>query len=148
MSVIVGSRIESRMIKKFPASLEKLYEMLDFVKEQAAIAGFPLAAISKIELASEEALVNIISYGYIERQGIIELTCTSPDSAGIKIIIRDHGIPYNPLIHAKTYETKSPLESRSLGGYGVFFILKIMDEVAYHREEDFNTLTLVKYLSL
>lgn len=132
------------MIKTFPASLDKLYEMLQFIREQAS-ASFEENLASKIELAVEEALVNIISYGYPNRQGSIEIACLTDSLSGIKITIRDKGIPYNPLTNAKTFDPNAPLESRTIGGYGVYFILKIMDEVNYRREHNYNILTLIKF---
>ena len=131
------------MIKTFSASLDKLYEMLQFVREQANAARFDGSVSSKIELAVEEALVNIISYGYPNTTGTIEIQCTISNFSGIKITIRDKGIPYNPLTSSKIFTP--PLEGRSVGGYGIYFILKIMDEVDYKRENNYNVLTLVKF---
>jgi serine/threonine-protein kinase RsbW len=144
--MIVGNK-SHQMIKNFSASLDKLYDMLHFVKEQASIAGFDSPSITKIELAMEEALVNIISYGYPELSGNIDISCSLPDdkNAGIKIIIRDKGIPYNPLTNAKKFDPEDSSLSKTIGGYGVFFILKIMDEVTYTRENNSNILTLTKY---
>lgn len=137
------------MVKSFPASLDKLYEMLQFVRDQAIACGFKHSPIFKIELAIEEALVNIISYGYIDRLGTIEIDIDSslPKGLGMKIIIRDGGIPYNPLTNAKLIDLTSPLEKRVIGGYGIFFMLKVMDEVDYKRENNYNILTLVKYVT-
>ena len=135
------------MIKTFPASLEKLYEMLKFVKEQALAAGFEEANVAKIELATEEALVNIISYGYPHKNGIIEIHCSLPERLGLRILITDRGLPYNPLMNARKFNPSASLEERSVGGYGIFFILKIMDEVDYHRENNNNVLILTKYLN-
>lgn len=134
------------MIKTFPASLEKLYEMLHFVKQQAEAAGFQNSNISKIELAAEEALVNIISYGYPNSRGNIDISCNMPEKQGLRIVIKDRGIPYNPLTNARKFDAKASTDDRSIGGYGVFFILKIMDEVNYRRENNSNVLVLVKYV--
>jgi serine/threonine-protein kinase RsbW len=133
------------MIRKYPASLDKLYEMLQFVREQASLAAFDEKQVSKIELALEEALVNIISYGYPNRNGTIEIDCKEPNSTGLTIIVKDRGIPYNPLTNAKPFDPTTPLEERTIGGYGIYFILKIMDEVEYRRENNYNILTLIKY---
>jgi serine/threonine-protein kinase RsbW len=135
------------MIKTFPASLDKLYEMLSFIKTQASLAGFDEGVNSKIELACEEALVNIITYGYPANRGNIAITCSNPSQKGITIEIKDRGIPYNPLTNAKKFNPSLSLETRSLGGYGVFFILKLMDEVNYKREDSSNILTLTKFLN-
>jgi anti-sigma regulatory factor (Ser/Thr protein kinase) len=132
------------MGKNFQASLDHLYGMLDFIREEAEEAGFSHSIVSKIELACEEALVNIIHYGYPDYRGNIEIACVRPSSKGIKIIIKDRGIPFNPLTIAKKLDPKT---ANPKEGYGVFFILKIMDEVRYNREDNCNVLTLIKFLS-
>jgi serine/threonine-protein kinase RsbW len=135
------------MNKIFPASLDKLYEMLQFVKERAQEAGFSKSHVLKIELAVEEALVNIISYGYPVSNGNIEIQCTQPRNESLRIVLKDTGVPYNPLVHAKKKSAKkvTPAKKKIIGGFGVYFILKIMDEVDYRREENANVLTLIKF---
>ncbi len=135
------------MSKNFLASLDKLYEMLGYIREKAKEANFDEVNISKIELACEEALVNIITYGYPEDKGYIEINCQKTKRPGIKITIKDHGFPHNPLTNAKAFDPQTLAEVPSLGGYGVFFILKMMDEVAYKWENNANLLTLIKYLT-
>lgn len=135
------------MIKCFPASLKNLYEMLDFVRRHAQNCGFEVAYINKIELATEEVLVNIINYGYPKGEGSVEIQCSFTEEEGLKIVIKDGGIPYNPLKDKKTFNLQGALEERSVGGYGIFFILSLMDEVVYAREENFNILTLKKHLT-
>jgi len=138
------------MNKRFPAELDKLYEMLDFVRDQARAAGFNTTFVNKIELATEEVLVNIISYGYphlhrsSQIQSTIDIQCTFAEDLGIKITIKDYGIPYNPLKTVPNYNPQDVLKKQTVGGYGIFFILSLMDEVNYQREHNLNVLTLVK----
>lgn len=138
------------MSRIFPASVECLYDMLSYIKEETKQAGFSPKLIEKIELAAEEAIINIIKYGYHNSKGQIEIAIQriySPlGGRTVKIELRDKGIPYNPLMSPPKVDVKAPLEQRTLGGYGIFFILKIMDEVDYRRENDLNILTLTKYL--
>lgn len=136
------------MCKTFPASLDQLYEMLRYIREQAALIGFEKPRILKIELAAEEALVNIISYGYPEKSGDIHIHCSNPEKVGLKIIIKDHGIPFNPLLHASNFNRNPVFDLESkIGGYGIFFIFKLMDEVNYIRDNGINILTLIKYMN-
>lgn len=135
------------IVKQFPASLDYLYKMLAFVRDYAEEAGFGTKDMSKIELAAEEAIVNIISYGYHPAQeGQIEISCAAPNPQSVKIMIKDNGIPYNPLAHAKEEMRRlhPNLNECTVGGYGIYFIMKMMDEVNYQREQDFNVLTLLK----
>lgn len=133
------------MTKTYPASLDSLYEMLHFIRRHAQEADFDETEVVKIELAVEEALVNIINYGYPNTVGHISITCSRSEEEGIRFVIQDKGIPYNPLTNPNIFDPNSPLELRGVGGYGIFFILKIMDEVKYDREGSFNILTLTKY---
>lgn len=132
------------MIRTFSASLDRLYEMLSFIREHAESVGFEHPIISKIELAAEEALVNIVSYGYPNRQGLIEINCSSQNDNFV-ITIKDFGVAYNPISHKKKFDKNTPIDKHTVGGYGVYFILKIMDEVSYTRENDVNVLTLIKF---
>lgn len=142
---MVGSRVE---LKAFLAEMQNLYDMLAFVRSEAEKTGFDAPYISKIELAVEEALVNIISYAYSEKSHTrsIHIECTGLLNKGIQILIRDQGIPYNPLEYKNTVKPEASLEEREMGGYGIFFITRLMDEVQYKRDSDLNVLTLVKYL--
>lgn len=133
------------MTKSYPASLDKLYDMLRYVRESAVSRGFDDTEVVKIELAVEEALVNIISYGYPDSKGDVSIDCAPHESQGVRIVIRDQGVPYNPLTNSQIFDPDSSLETRGIGGYGVFFILKIMDEVNYERTNECNVLTLTKY---
>lgn len=129
------------MRRTFSASLEQLYSMLTFIRERAIATGFDPVAIAKVELACEEALVNIINYAYPDHQGSIDILCKPSDPAGLTICMRDQGIPYDPLTQG------IQAEPHELGGYGLPLILNIMDKVQYAREEQDNVLILVKYLA-
>ena len=53
------------MFKNYPASLISLREMLFGIRKEALKCGFKVNSLYKIELAAEEALVNIIKHGLI-----------------------------------------------------------------------------------
>ena len=132
------------MMRTFPASIDHLYEMLHFVRERAQALGFEDSIVGKIELAVEEALVNIISYAYPNGSGNVEIQCLPLENSGIKIVLLDSGVSYDPLKNAPPFNPKAALEERDVGGYGIFFILQMMDKVTYHRDRGFNILTLIK----
>lgn len=137
--------------KIFSAELDSLYDMLEFIKSYGQTHPVPPAFLDRIIVAAEEALVNIISYGYPdEKKGTIEISCEdSTPEPGIKIIIKDQGIPFNPIKNVPT-ELPSPsavLEKAedSVGGYGIYILIGLMDRVEYQRIGGGNMLTLVKY---
>lgn len=130
----------------FYASMDGLHKMLQFVRSESQAAGFEGSLEAQIEVALEEAIVNIIEHGYIGQVGDIQITCTKIPK-GITIILADRGVPYNPLSKLEYPDLDSFLSSehRNLGGFGVHLILSIMDHVEYDRQGEFNVLTLTKY---
>lgn len=134
---------------EFPAKLEHLYQMLKYIKESATLAGFTKTLISKIELASEEALVNIINHGFPKKSGTISIHCLESEMQNFSIIIEDNGIAFNPLESTKKFDPASLLggddsEDPQLGGYGIYFIINMMDSVDYRYSDGKNVLTLTK----
>jgi serine phosphatase RsbU (regulator of sigma subunit)/anti-sigma regulatory factor (Ser/Thr protein kinase) len=127
----------------FPAKLENLPHMFAFIREGAGRQGFVHEHIDKIQLACEEALVNVISYAYPKAPGDIEITYLNSTSY-LEICIIDAGIPFDPLSLPEP-DIHKPIEERTIGGLGIFMMKKIMDEVRYERKGDRNILTLTKY---
>lgn len=139
--------------KTFPAKLEYLHEMLAFIQTYGLNQNIPVSLVDKIVLAAEEALVNIINYGYPDQtpDGTIEMTCQdSEERSGLKIMIKDQGVPFNPVEQVpnlKSLSTKSEdVANRPIGGYGIYIFVGIMDRIEYQRIDSGNILTLTKYL--
>lgn len=134
--------------KTFSAELKNLHEMLEFVCLQAEASGMGRDMIATIELASEEALVNIIKHGYkglATADGEIQISCQEIQAPkALEITIKDQGVAFNPLTGAPPIPEGIPVDQMPIGGYGVFLIRKIMDQVAYKREGGSNVLTLTK----
>ncbi|HOW35084.1 MAG TPA: SpoIIE family protein phosphatase [Candidatus Omnitrophota bacterium] len=129
----------------FSAKLENLQKMLTFIKEGASRQGFVKDQINKIQIACEEALVNVINYAYPGKDGELAVTYVNQDNC-FEIEIIDSGIPFDPLSLPEP-DIHAPLEERKIGGLGIFMMRKIMDEVRYRRENGKNVLTLVKFNS-
>jgi len=121
--------------------------MLRFIKSFAENLGFQGTPLSRIELASEEALVNIIEYAYGDREdGMVEIALSKTQENELKVTMIDQGIPFNPLSNSKKFQVKSFKTNPTIGGYGTYFITELMDRVEYDRKEEANILSLVKSL--
>ncbi len=126
---------------KMSAELENLGRFIGSVSDCAKAQGLDQEKISKIELATEEALVNIFRYAYPQRPGEVEMTCRVDQGRFILEII-DSGIPFNPTAMPDP-DVTAGIQERKTGGLGIFFIKKMVGEVRYRRENDQNILTLV-----
>ncbi|MES2344353.1 MAG: ATP-binding protein [Chlamydiota bacterium] len=134
-----------RMI--FQAQLEMLDEMMEWISTHIEGMGFSSAESKKIQLAMEEALVNIISYAYKDDKGTVELICNAYPNEKITFTIMDKGASFNPLLRSNKAPADVPLEEQEEGGLGIFFIRQLMDEVHYEHQHPYNVLTVIKILS-
>jgi serine/threonine-protein kinase RsbW len=129
------------LIKKMPASVESLHDLLTFITDEAKRKGFSEDARRRIELVAEEALVNVFMHGYPQNQGQVEVRCLASDDSSLTIEISDTGVSFNPLSLADP-DLQPDLATRKIGGMGVFLIRKMTDGVAYRREGNNNILTM------
>lgn len=120
--------------------------MLHWIRSQLRAFGLDETKIRQTELASEEALVNIIRHGYQEKAGKIEIALDEKKGQ-MEVVIRDYGPAFNPLEKELNFNPHATLEERDIGGLGILFIRECMDEVRYARENDANVLTLIKKLA-
>jgi serine/threonine-protein kinase RsbW len=129
-----------------PAKLDSLYDFMDFVASYAREQGFSNKRLSEIELALEEILVNIFKYAYKDCSidGEVEITCSIADAQSLVVEIVDSGMPFD-ILSVREPDIKADIDERQIGGLGIFFVKKLVDDVRYHREEDQNKLTLVIY---
>ena len=99
----------------------------------------------RLQLAVEEAVVNVIDYAYpIGTDGEISVKMMS-DGSIIKFVITDSGIAFDPTLIDKVDPTLSA-EERQVGGLGIHLVRGLMDTINYEREEGKNILTLIKKL--
>jgi len=127
---------------KLPAQIEYLQKFIDFVSTCSREQGSEKKRVYEIELATEEALVNIFNYAYKETNGDVEITCKLDDGKRFIIEIVDTGIPFN-ILSVEAPDTTADVSERRIGGLGVFLIKEFMDEVQYRHEGNKNILSLI-----
>lgn len=98
-----------------------------------------------IKLAVDEAATNIIQHGYagLEAGSII----LSIQYGARQIVVRliDYGHPFEPSEPPKP-DAEEVFETGQIGGFGLYFIYRSMDNVSYDTTAGCNTLTMVKRL--
>lgn len=131
--------------RRFRAAIENLYAMLDFVETEIQTHGFEPSGLEYLRLALEEAVVNVIRYAYSDDQGTVEIRCGIEEGTHVVVMLIDEGQPFDPLSKPEVEFSSSP-EERPIGGLGIFLLSKLMDELAYRREDGKNILTMKKNL--
>lgn len=125
--------------------MELLHPILDWIRDSLVETGFSESWVRKLEIAIEEALVNIIHHAYKDEPGDIEVLVSSEAGKEVRLTLADCGPPFNPLVHErKEIDPESNLEEMDEGGLGIFFMKKLMDELSYERKGNQNVLTLIK----
>jgi anti-sigma regulatory factor (Ser/Thr protein kinase) len=123
--------------------IEELPRVEAFLEEAGEAWELSAPLIYSLNLALEEALANIISYGYDDQDHHeIEIALVK-DKATLTVTITDDGHEYDPTLKIDP-DISLPAEERQIGGLGIFLIKKIMDKVEYQRKENRNHLILTK----
>ena len=127
--------------KRFEAQIAVIPDMIAFVADHAAAWGLHPQRLMQLELAAEEALVNICSYAYEVPPGELTLRI-QPGSSRFVVDIVDEGVPFDPLDVAEP-DLRASVADRAIGGLGILLVRRVMDEVSYRRDGSQNILTLV-----
>lgn len=123
------------------ASVDNLEKFQDFISTCAQDNSVPESRIMKVQLASEEALMNIFHYAYPDdTPGDVAVFCRMDGGHDFLITFEDKGRAFDVLSVADPDIDKS-LDERSVGGLGIFFIKQMTDDVWYARKDGRNLLT-------
>lgn len=122
------------------STIPQLNEFVDMVCESVNLE---MAETMSLNLALEEAVVNVMDYAYPNgEQGDVTIEAKS-DKKSLVFVISDSGIPFDPT-QKEEVDTTLSAEERSIGGLGIHLVRNIMDNVNYERLDGKNVLTLVK----
>ena len=127
------------------AELQNLAVIRRFVEDAMTTLGIDPATIASTVLAVDEAASNIITHGYQDQSGDIEIDVQHEGNA-LAICLRDCAPPFDPT-GVPAPDLTVPLEQRVAGGLGIHLIRQTMDKVI-HRITPYggNELLLIKRL--
>jgi len=131
---------------KIVSKLENLSQTADFIQQATQNAGLNESDKFDVLVAVQEACENIIQYGYPKgKGGGIEIRCEGEDD-GFIVRIGYEGNSFDPNAVPEP-NIDSPLEERSPGGLGIYFMKNLMDEVHYNFDpQKGNELIMKKYI--
>lgn len=128
----------------FKARLDNVPAAADFVVQAAEAAGLDERSVYHCQLAVDEACTNIIQHGFDDpTRGQISLKTAIEHGKSFVITIADNGPAFNPLTYKDPDPTR-PLEEREGGGWGIYFIKKLMDVIDYRYADGKNHLAMYK----
>ena len=129
--------------KRFEALGKNLEPVISFLEENLESLGCPFKEEQQMCIAVEELFINIVNYAYPESAGPADVEIRELPGRVIEVILRDGGVPFNPL-ELKDPDITLKAEDRQIGGLGIYMVKKSMDEVTYQYENGQNILILRK----
>ena len=138
-----STTMNEQMSILFKNKLSEIERLGQVVEEFGALHHLPPNLVFEINVALEEILTNVISYGYEdsdEHDIMMRLSC---EEGKVMAEVEDDGRPFNPL-DASEPDTNKPLEERPVGGLGIHLVRKFMDDVEYKRQQGKNLLMMKK----
>jgi len=121
--------------------LDELRRMTAWLHGSAKAMGVGKDTLFKLDLCANEAVANIVSHAYSDDHRhdiILEL---HQDAENTSLVIRDDGVPFNPL-DMPEHEVPRGLAEAGIGGLGVHLIRKLATRCRYQRVNGLNVLSL------
>jgi anti-anti-sigma factor len=107
----------------------------EFVADRASRLGLSEDGVFAVQMAVDEACSNSIEHAYEgSADGEVRVCCYVQDDDLVVRII-DHGRPFDP-DSVPEPDVTGPIESRNIGGLGLFFMNKLMDSVRHERRPE------------
>lgn len=123
--------------------LAEIARLGGFVDDFCARNGIDEASAHAFNLALDELLANIISYGYDDAgPHAIEVGLVA-DGDRMTAVIRDDARPFDPTAAGEP-DIDADLDDRPVGGLGIHIVRTMMDAIVYERIGGHNQLTLTR----
>ena len=129
-----------------PNDIETIPQLNEFIDGFCEEKGISMEISMSLNLAIEEAVVNVMNYAYPEGTvGHVDIEVDA-DKESITFVISDTGKPFDPT-KKEDVDITLPAEKRKIGGLGIHLIRRIMDDIDYQYTDKKNILTLKKKLN-
>ena len=129
-----------------PNDINEVPRLATFVDEVCEELEFDMSLTMSLNLAIEEAVVNVMEYAYpTGSEGEVNVEVKADDT-NLTFILSDSGTPFDPTAQNEV-DTTLTAEERSIGGLGIHLVRQIMDSITYERTDGKNILTLKKKLN-
>ncbi len=132
--------METALTLTLPAELSQLPAFIAAVTKTAESSGLAPETIFNIELALEEALVNVINYAYEGKNGDIQVVCRTGGGSFV-VEITDTGAAFD-MTALPPPDLDADIADRKIGGLGIHFIKVLAHPATYRREQEKNILSM------
>ena len=125
-----------------PNHLEQWPLLRRTLHEYGVCIGIERRTLKKLEIALEEAVVNIISYSHATEIKLDIQRATFNQHSTLNVTLTDDGMPFDPT--SSESDTSKVIEERQIGGLGISLLRQIADELHYQHTNERNQLIITK----
>jgi anti-sigma regulatory factor (Ser/Thr protein kinase) len=124
--------------------IAELPRLVAFATEFAKRNELPTDELNRLLVIVDELFSNVVQHGYEapEASGTVEVGLSYAGGC-LGIEVTDDGRPFDPL-SAPPPDLDLPAEDRPIGGLGIHFVKKLVDEAQYSRRGRRNRLLLMR----
>jgi serine/threonine-protein kinase RsbW len=133
----------NKMMITLRNTLSEIERLANAVMQFGRKNSFSDKDIFDINLALEEVVNNIISYGYTDKNEHQINIHMELEGTELELRVEDDGVPFNPL-EVPEPDINKPLEERQPGGLGLFFVRNLTYKLEYRRDKDKNIFIMRK----
>jgi len=124
----VPRRAATLQVPALPASLEAVRR---FVAQQASEAGPTERAVEQMRMAVDEACANVVEHAYAGETGHSLDVRVEADGDQVVVRILHTGRSFDPASYRGPARLEDAVRERRSGGFGVFLMQRLVDEVQY-----------------
>ena len=123
--------------------LGELNRLHPFVEQFCRAGGLPPDDAFALSLALDELVTNVIVHGYDDRAEHEIHLALSMVGADVVVEMTDDARAFDPS-RATAVDLAAELQHRTIGGLGLHFVQRAMDEMTYRRSDRHNHLRMRK----
>lgn len=127
-------------------NLDELGRLATELEAFCARHGIGPKVLNALNLALEEVVTNVISYGFADEDAHDIAVSIEIDGGELKAWVEDDGAEFDPLSRSDP-DVRAAIADRRVGGLGVLLVKRLMDDVSYARVDGRNVLSMRKRLS-
>lgn len=130
------------MHRMFSRSLGEIKAIVSFTREVFDSEDIDASLVNVVDLATEELFVNMVTYNKESSRDIrIDMTAIN---TGIEVSLTDYDVERFDPTKIKPVDVDAPLEERTVGGLGLYLVMKMVDTIHYEYVNRSSKITFTK----
>ena len=129
------------MLLNVKNDIREIDRVFTCIKEFCCANGISEKKCFDILMIIDELATNIISYAFDDGQEHTFTVMIEKEKDMVHVRLSDAGIPFDPLNRIEP-DTDASLESRKVGGLGIFFAKQLSQFISYERVRNKNQLDI------